>query len=245
MTLTAGTLISDAELMVYPYVPDPPLPRPSLLRVLGNLDAEMMRLLLAEVPHAVSSLAADITIVSADNAAGYTLVFGFQYQQFTHKGANDVLTPIELVTLDRLDDTQARHPAAVVVNQDTFMPVDPLGKRWAGSETRGWYVGDGDKILGRRATAPVSPTSLSDTVTSPDTARDFFLHGLRLAMLLQFGNALIGTSVPDSVLALARERVPQERLLVIQQAHKSVAISSRFGERAVGSDNSLRRRVLQ
>lgn len=242
MALTVGTLISDAELMAYPYVPDPPLPRPSLLRVLGSLDAEMVRLLLAEVPHAVSSPASDITVVSADNAAGYSLVFGFQYQQFTHEDANGVLTPIELVTLDRLDDTQARHPAAVVVNQDTFMPVDPLGKRWSGSETRGWYAGDGDKILGRRATAPVSPTALTDTMTSPDTAKDFFLHGLRLAMLLQY---TIAPGVPDNVLALARERVGQERLSALQQAHRSVAISSRFGERAVGSSGSVRSRVLQ
>ena len=202
----------------------------------------MMRLLLAEVPHVVSTAADDITIVSATNAAGYSLVFGFQYQQFTHEDASGVLTPIELVTLDRLDDTQARHPAAVVVNQTTFMPVDPLGKRWSGSETRGWYAGDGDKILGRRAVAPVSPTSLTDTVTSPDTARDFFLHGLRLAMLLQYTNT---PGVPDNVLGLARERVSQERLLVIQQAHKSVAISSRFGERAVGGGESTRSRVLQ
>lgn len=229
MPLTAGTLISDAELMSYPYVPDPPLPRPSLLRTLGSLDAEMVRLLLAEVPHAVSCAAADITVVSASNAAGYTLVLGFQYQQFTHEDANGVLTPIEIVTLDRLDDTLARHPAGVVVNLGTFMPVDPLGKRWAGSESRGWYVGDGDKILGRRATAPISPTSLTSTLTSPNLARDFFLHGLRLAMLLQYPD------VPESILTPARERVPQERLLALQQAHKSVAISSRFGERAVSA----------
>ncbi len=241
MALTAGTLITDAELMAYPYISDPPAPRPSLLRVLGNLDAEMVRLIVAEAPHVISCAAADITIVAASNAAGYTLVLGFQFQQFTHEDANGVLTPITTVTLDRLDDTQAKHPAAVVVNQATLMPVDPLGKRWTGSESRRWYVGDGDKILGRRATAPISPTSLASTLTSPNTARDFFLHGLRLAVLLQFPNP---PGVPDNVLALARERIPQERLLALQQAHKSVAISSRFGEKAIGADVSIRRRVL-
>ncbi len=242
MALAAGTLITDAELMAYPYVPDPPFPRPSLLRILGNLDAEMVRLIMAEAPHVLSCAAADITVVSASNAAGYTLVLGFQFQQFTYEDANGVLTPVEIVTLDRLDDTQAKHPAAVVVNLGTFMPVDPLGKRWAGSESRGWYVGNGDKILGRRATAPISPTSLASTLTSPNMTRDFFLHGLRLAMLLQVPDP---PGVPDKVLTLARERVPQERLLALQQAHKSVAINSRFGERAVGAGDSTRRRVLQ
>ena len=242
MPLTVGTLIDDAELLAFPYIPDPPLPRPSLLRTLGSLDAEMVRLIVAEAPHVISCAAADITVVSGSNAAGYTLVLGFQFQQFTYEDSNGVLTPIGLVTLDRLDDRSARHPAAVVVNQGTFMPVDPLGKRWSGSETRGWYPGDGDKILGRRATAPISPTSLTSTLTSPNTARDYFLHGLRLVMLLQYTNA---PGVPDNVLALARERVPQERLLALQQAHKSVAISSRFGEKAVGGGESTRSRVLQ
>ena len=237
MALVAGTLITDAELMAYPYIPDPPLPRPSLLRVLGNLDAELVKIVMAEAPHTLSTLAAEIDVASGTNATGYTLVFGFQFQQFTYEDANGVYTPIEIVVLNRLDDVQARHPAAVVVNQATFMPVDPLGKRWEGDETRAWYPGDGDKIHGRRVTAPTSPTSLTSVLTYPDSGRDYFLHGLRLAILLQHPD------VPDKILASARERVPQERLLALQQANKSVTINSRFGERAVGADTSMRKRV--
>jgi len=216
--------------MAYPYILDPPLPRPSLLRILGNLDAELVKIVMAEVPHTLSTLAAEIDVASGSNAAGYTLVAGLQFQQFTYEGANGAYTPIDIVTLDRLDDRGAAHPAAVIVNQSTFMPVDPLGKRWEGSETRAWYPGDGDKIHGRRTTAPTSPTSLADTLTYPDPGRDYFLHGLRLAILLQHPD------VPDKVLESARERVPQERLLALQQAHKSVAISSRFGEKAVSAN---------
>ena len=227
MTLTAGTLLTDAELLAYPYIPYPPLPRPSLLRTLGNLDAEIMKLLLAEAPHSVSCVAAPITIVAATNPDGYTLVSAFQYQQFTYKSAAEVYTPITIVPLNRQDDARARHPAAVVVNQLTFLPVDPLGRRWDGSASRAWYIGDGDEIHGRRTTAPTSPASLTATLASPDSAREYFVTALRLYVLLQHDQ------VPESVLLKAQDRANSERLMVLSQAHKNVIISSRYGEQPV------------
>lgn len=238
MALTVGTLIEDAELLAHPYVPYPEVPRPSLLRTLGSLDAEMVRLLGAEVPHALSCPATAITIVSATNAGGYTLVGGFFFQQFTYKSAAGLFTPIEIVTLDRLDDVAANHPAAVVVNQGTFLPLDPLGKRWTATDSRAWYVGDGDEIHSRRSTAPISPVALTSTLTSPNTVRDYFLSALRLFIMLQHDKT------PDSVLVLAREAVARDRLAALSQAHKVTKVSSRFGERAVGTRSDLARVVL-
>ena len=237
MALTASTLITDAELLAYPYVPYPDIPRPSLLRALGSLDAEVVRLLGAEVPHAVSCDATPLTIVLATNAAGYTLVGGFHYQQFTYKSAAGIYTPIEIVTLDREDDVAANHPAGIVVNQGKFLPLDPLGKRWTGSESRAWYIGDGDEIHSRRSTAPISPTTLASTLTSPNTARDYLLQALRLFIMLQHERT------PEATIVLARGLVERERLMLLNQAHKNTKVASRFGEKTIGRHTSRFRRA--
>ena len=237
MTLTASTLIEDGELMAYPFIPFPPAPRGMLLRALGNLDAEIMRLLMAEAPHVVSAAAAaKITIVVATNAAGYTVDAGFQHQQFTYEDANGILTPIDMVTLDREDDRSATHPAGLLINQATFKPIDPLGKRWAGGEARSFYPA-GSFVNYRLAAAPAVPTTLADTMSSPDSARDYFVHAIKLAVLLQH------PAVPPDVLEDARDRVRSERLLVISHAHVGSPIESRFGEKNVGVGST--RRVLR
>lgn len=228
MALTASTLINDAELLAFPHITDPPAPRPMLLRSLGSLDAEIVRLLLAEVPHALSATGTAVTIVdNPTNITGYVFATaGFQIQQLTHKKANGDLTPVEIVTLDRLDDTSATHPAGVIVNQVRFLPVDPLGKRWNGSDARSWYV-VGETVEYRVATVPTSPPTLASTLTSPDSARDFFLQALRLALLLRY------PEVPERTIEDARNQVQQERLLFLSQANKVAKVSSRFGEAAV------------
>ena len=153
-----------------------------------------------------------------------------------YEDANGNLTPIDMVTLDREDDMSATHPAGLLINQITFKPVDPLGKRWAGGEVRSYYPA-GSFVNYRYATSPAVPTTLAATMASPDSARDYFIQAIRLMVLLQH------PAVPPDVLQAARDRVSNERLLVLSHAHIGSPINSRFGEKNIGQGRP--RRVTQ
>jgi hypothetical protein len=226
MALVAGTLIEDAELHAYPYLASPPIPRPTLLRTLQALDAEIVTLLMTEAPHALSGAAsAALTIAAATNVTGYTLDPAFQHQQFMYWIASTGrYTPLTLVTVDRQDDVNAKHPAAVVLDEVTLFPVDPLGKRWAGGETRSWFV-DGDKLYYRKVSAATTPATLSATLQSPDYAEDFFSAAMHLEVLLRYPG-----QVPERVLQAAEDSVKSTRLLVVSRAVRQAPITSRFGE---------------
>ena len=202
MALKAADLISGASLLALPFGgPNVVFPG-QLLRLLHQLDREVVGMYQMEAPERVSSnatsntLTTTLTITSALNITGYPLIPSEMYTEFLWVDADGHSAPIYMCTEKQIDNAP-RHPAGTV-RGTSFFPADPLHKGWADSTSgRFYFTGNGDTIRYRYVPFPAALTTDQSSLSSPDEAEPYLLAALKLYILLN------DPMVPQTTLQMA------------------------------------------
>lgn len=188
MALTAGTLIDDALKSTIGQQGPAKIPLPMLFVELTMQDQLLTQMAAQIAPDLLATVSGSVTLTDAGNTNGYTLANGILYRDFTHiDSADDRYTPCRVVR--RADRDRLPEPPALMIRTGTaaavIYPVDPLGKRWAGSDTRTWFEPDEGHTLSYSYVAMPTPiTSRSSTLKSPQMAREIIIASLELKILL-------------------------------------------------------------
>lgn len=222
MALTPLNLIEDAKLQAYPHMRDELVSPGALLRQLTSLDREVVGLFATHAPERISAQGTDVTIVFANNAAGYALSAAKFYTDFKYISIDGEILPIEIVPEGK---APSKHPAARVQGL-TFLPIDPLDRGWDASlGDRNYFKGGGDEVQYRFIVEPSRVTSMSQTLASPDEAESYLRDSLALNILLSSGEA-----VPQDRIQHAAQLAAQARRSLLHEMTKRTGVSARFGE---------------
>lgn len=220
MALTPQNLIDDAKLQAWPYLREEDISPAALLRQLTSLDREIVGFIGIHVPERLTSQATDITIVTANNQAGYALTAAKIYTDFTYVDKDGNRIPIEIAPEGK---EPSRHPAAYIYGT-TFRPIDPLDVSWNASfGLRTLYIGDGDKVQYRFIAEPSRVTTMSQTLVSPDECESYFRESLTLTVLLQ-------SAAPPERLQVATQLLLASKQQLLHQLTKKTGVSARYGE---------------
>lgn len=223
MTILASDIVTTAIQQSYPYVWEPGLSYGSLLAQLTQLDREATQVYAQSAKERLSA-SGSITLVIGQNPTGYTLqASAIGYSNFKYIDTSNMVWPINIVPWDRLD-RPGQHPAAII-KANTFYPADPVEMRWAGGDTRQFYLGNGDKVTYDYILFPPKITTLTQALSAPDEARDFLTTQMSVNILLG-----IGQSVPAEVLQYAVQRAGQAKQDFMLNAVKRTDTRGRFGD---------------
>jgi len=223
MALSPTDLIEDAKALAFPYLSEYHYTPVSLLRQLSTLDGEVVDWFVATAPERLSTAGADLTVTLAANLAGYTLTSARAYVYFRYMTSEGIIfeDPIEIVPESRFGHP-ATHPSGIV-RGSTFFPADPFEKNWADGDTRPYFKADGDKILYRYVPLVTRITTLTQTLISPDEARDYLTHAL-LGVIL-----LMAERVPPERLQAVFARTFELKQMLLLSASKRTTTVGRFG----------------
>lgn len=221
MSLIVSSLLSDAKDEAFPYLREELSATGPLLRHLTRLDREIVSLYALQAPERLSAAASAITVVAASNAAGYALQTSRFYSDFRYYTSADVEYFVEIVPEGK---SPSRHPAAYV-RGSTLYPADPFKQRWAGTDGRPYWVGDGDEVTYRYVPQPAKITATSSTLVSPDEAEQYIIAALVFHILLLYGAEVPPDRLKDAQLSMLRER----QVLMFETTRRADT-SSRFGE---------------
>lgn len=146
--------------------------------------------------------------LAMSNSAGYSLQPAKAYTEFRLIDTEGGATPIRIVPETEFDYPQS-NPAGIV-RGSTFWPADPLGLRWAGTDTREFYK-SGEYIKYRYIPEPPLVSTLAQVLICPDEAQPYLLWSLVLAILL--GASGVPPEKLQTVLAM-RQSAKQDILLL-------------------------------
>jgi len=197
VALTASELIDDAVGLAFPYIAEYAIARGPLLRQLTALDQEVAVHYATHFPERFLGSFSSITAVTdAHHTSGLEVsTNSILYARLTLIDVDDFRTSIRIVPESQFYDSPA-HPSGII-RQRTFFPCDPLKKRWEGSEEREFYRVGEDSIEIQKIDVPTKLTTLAQSLSSPDEARQYFVQSLALTILLQ------GNGVPQERLQYA------------------------------------------
>lgn len=220
--MLVSDVFADAESLAYPYIDKSGISPAQLLRQLTALDQEVLTVAAQNAPGWVSVAGTPVTVVLATNPNGYSLTAALSYSDFEYVDKDGYTYPLNGVT-DSQFDNPSWHPAYRLEGLK-FFPADPLGKRWAGTEARSWFKGDGDQVLYRYVPLVTQLVAKSDTLKSPEAARAYFARSLALTIILSYhslyGNVpaerlqaeatLVGSLHSSLLLLIARQVPPKQ-----------------------------------
>ena len=192
MALTASSLIDAALKRSFGHTGSQKISKAMLLEEISYQDQLIVQMFSQIAPDLLATVTGTFDIVSATaNSNGYSLNSGIHYRDFIHVDTTDDRY-VEVNMVNRSDrQSSPSAPAAMIslgtgATGATFYPIDPLGKRWSDTtETRTWFEStDGHSISYSFVPLPSPITKLSDTVTSPNMAREAIVSSLELQILL-------------------------------------------------------------
>ena len=188
MALTASTLITTAKQRAFGAVGVQKVSNASLLAELSHQDMLIVQMFSQTAPDLLATIGGVITFTDIGNASGYALASGMLYRDFTHIDP-DTNKPVKIMMLQRQHrDSAPANPAAMLRTNAAgavFYPIDPANKRWADGSASQWFEPDKSHTgTYSYVQIPSSLTSLSDTLSSPDMAREVFLAALEVRILL-------------------------------------------------------------
>lgn len=157
---------------------------------------------------ATAGVSAATGAFAMSNSAGYSLQPAKAYTEFRLIDTEGGATPIRIVPETEFDYPQS-NPAGIV-RGSTFWPADPLGLRWAGTDTREFYK-SGEYIKYRYIPEPPLVSTLAQVLICPDEAQPYLLWSLVLAILL--GASGVPPEKLQMVLAM-RQSAKQDILLL-------------------------------
>ena len=188
MALTASTLIDDAIARAYGNMGPQKINKAMLLGELSYQDQLVMQMLSQIAPDSLSTTTGVVTLTSSGNTNGYNLNSGIHYRDFTHVDSTDnVYTPVNMVQRQHRD-SYPTSPAAMLslsVTGGKLHPIDPEGKRWNTSGDREWFEpNSGHTISYSYVPLPSRVTTLTQTLSSPDMAREVIVSSLELQLIM-------------------------------------------------------------
>lgn len=188
MALIASELIDAALKRTFGAQGSQKISKAALLEELSYQDQLIVQMFSQIAPDLLAVTTGTITITELGNTNGYTLQSGIHYRDFVH--VDTETEAHQRITMVRRQDRESHPNAPAGMLRmgsvgGVFAPIDPMGKRWLGTDTRGFYsVADGHTVSYSYVPLPSVVTTLSTTLTSPDMAREVILASLELTILL-------------------------------------------------------------
>lgn len=187
MALTASDLVSSAKKRTRGHRGRQKISDAALLDMLAGQDLMVAQMISQINADLLTTVEETDSVTLSENQSGYTLQDGMHYRDFTHINETDEAYE-EIRIIRRADrDKQPSPPAAILQGTASgakFYPVDPAGKRWLGSVEATWFNEDeGHKFSYSYVPTPGTLTALSDTLTSPNWARELLVTSLELSVL--------------------------------------------------------------
>lgn len=188
MALTASSLITSAKKRTYGAQGRQKVSDAMLLEELNYQDNIVVQMISQNAPDLLATVTGTDVVSLAENQSGYTLQAGIHYRDFAHVDpASDTYTPVTIVQR-QYQERVLRHPAGMLANSGNaavFYPVDPDGERWQSAGARTWFeVTLSHEFRYSYVPEPGNLTALSDTLTSPDMAREVLITALQLAIIM-------------------------------------------------------------
>jgi hypothetical protein len=155
-----------------------------LVGYLSSLDRDVATDIAKVAPEILAQSGSDITIVKATNPTGYALQSGaIRYFDFTYVAeTTEYHRNIRMVPPAQFDQAPG-HPSATIVGE-TFLPCDPLNRRWNSQDDRTFFNGNGEVVRYRYVATPAALTGPTSSLTSPDFARPYFETALATMILM-------------------------------------------------------------
>lgn len=188
MALTASDLVTAARQGAFGKQGAQRTPDALLLQELSAQDMMLTQLAAQVAPDLLTTITGKVTFTDTGNTNGYTLQNAVHYRDFVHLDSDDDQYTKVTILQRQYRESHPRAPAGMLrkgASAAIFYPIDPLGKRWAGSENRRWFEpSDGHEMSYSYVPLPVPITSLSDDLKAPQTAREVIVASLELRILL-------------------------------------------------------------
>jgi len=196
--MTAKQLITDAKTRAFPFIREDQFNPGQMLSQLTALDQEVLHWYATMAPERVDTQAPAVTVVASstvvplsiipNNINGYPLQPAYAYSQFRYTDSSGFVWTVNLVPQGHVDHPML-HPAGIIRGGPAgiFFPVDPQEVRWNplfGSQTRQFWIGNGDTFSYSYVPYGVQVTALSQSLLSPDEASDYMIAALTLHILL-------------------------------------------------------------
>jgi hypothetical protein len=238
MSLTPDTIFEDARLLAHPVGFTSQVSPTQVLAHLTNLDNHIVEIVHQVMPSLLSTRGGSFTVSSSKNSNGYPLENATGYSQFRYTRATDDAVWEVYVVMESDFMTPTRHPSGMIVqgtgNSRLLIPVDPLGKAWAGDEDRSWWTASGDTITYRYIPLPSRLTALTDEMQSPDIARGYLVASTALLILQMLGG-------DSAQLQMFAQREQSEYHTLLMQFYKMARIftPNRVSESTFYSDESI------
>lgn len=189
MALTASALISAARKRAFGVTGRQKVSKAMLLEELSYQDQLVVQMVSQIAPDLLSRVTGSITVSDTGNTNGYTLVSGMHYRDFTHKDPSDnTYRPINILQRQHRDNLAIAHPAGMINTASAaavFYPIDPQRRRWQTTGDRQWFEpAKSHEFTYSYIPIPAVLTAVSDTLSSPDMAREIFTSALEVVILL-------------------------------------------------------------
>lgn len=238
MALTASTLITTAKQRAFGAVGSQKVSNAALLGELSHQDMLVVQMLSQAAPDLLAVVGGIITFTDTGNLNGYALTAGMHYRDFTHVDP-DTNKPVKINMLQRQHrDSGVGAPAGMLRTNPAggvFYPIDPGNKRWLGGETSNWFEPDKSHTgTYSYVKIPSALTSLSDTLDSPDMAREIFVAALEIRILMM-GRI---TEEKKERIALAVQSLQTAQGSVLMQAYKFMQPQGQPANNAAGQSDT-------
>ena len=188
MALVASALIDAALKRSFGGTGRQKVSKAALLEELSYQDQLVVQMASQIAPDLLATTTGVVTITDVGNTNGYSLSAGLHYRDFVHVDTtNERYIPINMVQRQHRE-SYPKAPAAMLRLGSTsavFHPIDPQGKRWTGTGTRNFFnATDGHTVSYSYVPLPSTISSLSDSLSSPDMAREAIVSSLELQVLM-------------------------------------------------------------
>lgn len=218
MSLVAGDLIAAARQRTFGAHGVQRISNGQLLAELTYQDAQIIQEISQSSPDMFAQVDGVVPCTLGENQDGYLLEEAIHYRNFTHVDTvQNKYTPIFMVGRQYQED-MVTSPAGMLTVSDSggiFYPIDPDGARWQSGGSRSWYdQSSSHELHYSYIPAPTVLTGLSDTLTSPDIAREALVCALEMAILLANPNA------PAQRVQMATQRYVGARTSLTFQIYK-------------------------
>lgn len=219
--MKAEDIITPVKKQLHPYLGPQKISDAALLSTLGTMDEIIVQETSQVDPDGLTKVVDEVDVTTAQNRSGYRLKESTHYEDFKFVDDDDKVMPINMVRRQDLEKATT-NPAGALVSDKTFdagrfFPADPLGKRWAGSDTRSWYnPSQNHRISYSYVPLPETPSKLSDHISSPRAAIGVLTNYVVMQALM------MQTGVPQARLETAIQSFQTARQTYLMQMYKRV-----------------------
>lgn len=222
MALTAGNLIDAAKKAAFGNRGRQKISEAMLLEELNFQDRLITQMVSQVNPSLLVTLASAVSCTDSGNQNGYTLQDGIHYRDFVHVDSSDDEYVDIMIVQRQHRESRVADPAAIIEGSGattTLYPIDPDRDRWNGSGARTWFEPDeSHQFTYSYVPSPGTLSARSDSLTSPDLARELLVTSLELKVLLSQAGRLSEAAM-QAALAKRRGAMDNFRMQLYKHVH--------------------------